>query len=156
MQRQKYISGSDMAPGTSLGCFVFSRNAEATRLKTVSPTGPMRHFWLNTTFVKYQSSKIKAFSWCVFVTDIQIHLWPFYLWHCCFIADKSWLKLNFGILIRIKMRSSHSTPSTRVQCHRCIESRAYAMKTSSHSCTMEIHTAGPQLRMGPAPSQRFY
>lgn len=38
----------------------------------------------------------------------------------------------------------------------CVKSRAYAMKTSSRSCTMKIHTAGLQLRMGPAPSWRFY
>lgn len=111
--------------------------------KTVSPSGPARHFWLNSTFVKYQSSKIKAFSCCVFITDIQIHLWLLYLWCCCFITNKRWRKISSGDLSRnqnvvFSFKAFHSG-----SCHHCVESRAYSRKMASHSCTRGNPHRGP-------------
>lgn len=93
--KAKHVSGAGRVPGTSVGCPDSALECSDELVKKIITTGLAIRFWLNTTFVQYQSIKIKAFSWWLFITDIQTHLWLFYLWHCCPSPTTSWLKIRF-------------------------------------------------------------
>lgn len=60
--KAKHISGADIVPGTSIGGLDIPLECSGELVKKIITTGPAVRFWLNTTFVQYQSIKIKAFS----------------------------------------------------------------------------------------------
>lgn len=93
--KAKHVSGADVVPGTSVGGLDTLLECCGELVKKIITTGPAIRFWLNTTFVQYQSINIKALACWLFMTDIQTHLWLFYLWHCCSSPTRSWVKVGF-------------------------------------------------------------
>lgn len=59
--KAKHVSGADIVPGTSVGG-LDTLECSGELVKKIITTGPAIRFWLNTTFVQYQSIKIKAFA----------------------------------------------------------------------------------------------